>query len=86
MEKDDRKLDKEQIEQMENEAVIKYEKNSKPYRQKFKSVGVQIKCQQCGSSFNLMKHVDTKTGKEFWFCKTCVMERARQITKEREGK
>lgn len=74
------------IRELENEAIIKYEKETKPYRKKYESNAIQIKCQKCGSTHNLMKHVDDKTKTEFWFCKNCVMERAREIARKERRK
>lgn len=73
------------ISELEEKAIIKYEKNTKPYRKSYKNEGRQIKCQKCGSPYSLIKHVDDN-GKEFWFCKKCIMERAREIAIERRNK
>lgn len=60
--------------------IEKYEKNNKPYRQpKYKSVGKRITCDKCGSPYSLTKYKDEETNKEYWFCKSCIMERVKEI-------
>lgn len=62
------------------EIITKYEKNNKPYRQpKYKSVGKRITCDKCGSPYSLTKYRDEETKKEYWFCKSCIMERVKEI-------
>ena len=78
----------EKVRELEEKGLIikKYEKGQKPYREpKYVPVGKKITCQKCGSTHNLMKHVDA-TGEEFWFCKQCVIERAREIATEKRRK
>ena len=77
--------DKKTISELEESAIIKYEKHNKPYRNTYRNEGRQIKCQKCGSPYSLMKHVDSM-GKEFWFCKNCIMERAKEIAIEKRNK
>lgn len=81
------KLNKEEIAELEETAIIKYEKDAKPYRPaKYRPIPRQIKCQKCGSVYNLMKAEDKKTGNVFYFCKSCVMKRAVELAKERNIK
>lgn len=78
-------MDNEKIKGIEEQAVIKYEKGAKPYRApKYKPTVQQIKCEKCGSSYNLMKYTDKNTGRDFWFCKACVVERAKEIQREKK--
>lgn len=60
----------------EEEAIEIYEKGSKPYRKISRSIPKQIVCQKCGATTQLMK-VRYK-GQDYWFCKACIMEKARQ--------
>lgn len=72
------KIDKKDLQNLEEKAIIKYEKKAKPYRGlKYKRFGKQIVCQKCGSSYNLTKTV--VDGIDYWFCKNCIIERANQI-------
>lgn len=70
------------IRELENEAIIKYEKETKPYRKKYESNVIQIKCQKCGSTRNLTKTV--VGNKTYWFCKDCIMQRARELKNNRK--
>lgn len=84
---EEKKLNKEQIAKMEEQAIDKYEKGAKSYRSaKYRPIPRQIRCQKCGNVYNLMKHVDKNTGAEFWFCKQCVEQRAREIAREQKIK
>ena len=65
---------------LEKQAIIKYEKEGKPYRKTIINTATQIKCAKCGSPYSLMKAVDN----ELYFCKNCVMQRAREL--RRQGK
>lgn len=72
-------LDKEQISDLESQAIMKYEKNAKHYRPlKYRPIPRQIKCQKCGSVYNLIKHKD-ENGNEYWFCKQCIIQRAKEL-------
>lgn len=67
--------------ELENEAILKYEKNAKPYRKTFIPKVVELRCQKCGSPYTLTKHI--VDGKEYWFCKACLYERMREISKKK---
>ena len=68
---------------LEKQAIIKYEKEGKPYRKTTINTATQIKCVKCGSPYSLMKAVDNE-GNKLYFCKNCVMQRAREL--RRQGK
>lgn len=69
---------------LEEQAIIKYEeKSGKPYRKAVVNTAQQIKCMKCGAPYTLMKAVDSD-GNKLYFCKKCVMERAREL--KRQGK
>lgn len=71
-------LDKEQISDLESKAILKYERDAKPYRAMYTPIPRQIKCQKCGAVYNLIKHKD-ENGNEYWFCKDCIIQRAREL-------
>lgn len=78
---------KEKVEELEQSGLIvkKYEKKTKPYRQpKYRPVGKRITCCKCDSPYNLTKYIDEDTGKEYWFCKSCIVERAKEILDKRK--
>lgn len=80
----DKQLDKEQIADFESKAIFKYEKSAKPYRPaKYIPIPRQVRCQKCGAVHNLTKHKD-ENGNEYWFCKKCIMDRAREIFNKRK--
>lgn len=75
-------IDTENLTKYEENAIIKYEKGAKPYRPKrYKRMGTFVVCQKCGSPYNLTK--TTVNGVDYWFCKSCIMQRAKQIQKDR---
>jgi len=86
-EKNNKGFTKEEIAQMEEGAIIKYEKGAKPYRPaKYRPIPQQIKCAKCGAVHNLLKAEDKKTGNVFYFCKACVQQRANEIAREQRMK
>ena len=66
---------KEDIRKLEEGAIVKYESPSS--RVKYRPISTQIICQKCGSSKNLTKTI--VDGKEFWFCRDCIMQRAKEL-------
>lgn len=58
----------EELRKLEAESKIKYEKY-KPQ--------MIITCQKCGSTKSLMKV--KHNGEDFWFCRNCVMKRAKEL-------
>lgn len=76
--------DKEQLQECEEKAILKYEKNSKPYRQnKYRPTIKTIKCQKCGATHTLTK-VEHE-GNTYWFCKDCIIQRAIELKNKKEG-
>lgn len=67
----------EEHKKLEDNAIIKYEKEEDPHRKKYPRVYKQIRCQNCGSVRSLVKTVHE--GKEYWFCKACIEERAKLL-------
>lgn len=76
-------MEKKKREELEQNAITKYEKGDRHYRVKYRPTATRIKCIKCGSVNNLSKYTD-KNGTEFWFCKECIMQRARELSKETE--
>lgn len=75
-------MNQEEREFYEKNAIIKYEKGSKSYRPKFRENIRPVVCQKCGSPYNLIKtNID---GEDYWFCKPCIMQRAKQIKNQKE--
>lgn len=72
----------EKKQRLENESILKYEKNAKPYRKTYIPTVKNIVCQKCGSPYTLTKHI--VDGKEYWFCKRCLAQKMMEIRNQRK--